>query len=334
MELLRDLDTEFQQLARSTLSDFVLIDIGCAGGIDAAWRRIGNKLTAYCFDLNVENVAALNESETLPGVRYIDAVVEGHGECNPAGHNPWARLAVQRTIDNTAATRAAASSDSKRVANDWKLVPHSNRRLKLREFFASEQLNSIDFLKIDVDGPDFDILLSMREVFASARILGVGIEVNWFGSADPQEHSFHNTDRFMRELGFDLYDFTKRTYAMASLPTPYALSIPAQSVSGRPLQGDAVYLRDLGARHNLGVATGYSDEKLLKLALLQSMIGQPDSAADTLVTFRDRISKFFDVNLALDLLVRESPMGAHFKTYRALMEAFDQNDPSFYSDNN
>ena len=100
-------------------------------------------------------------------------------------------------------------------------------------------MTEIDFIKIDVDGPDFLILDSIRSEFEKRKVIGLGMEVNFFGTDDPGEHTFHNTDRFLRSLGFELFGITQRLYSMAALPQRYELSFPAQSLRGRPLQGDA-----------------------------------------------------------------------------------------------
>ena len=114
------------------------------------------------------------------------------------------------------------------------------------------------------------------------------------------------------------------------MPERFCLSFPAQSVSGRPLQGDAVYLRDLASPEFQEEARKLPPSKILKLAFLQSMIRQPDSAAETLLVFRDEIGELLDVGAALDLLVRESSLSSSFSSYEELMAAFRENSSVFY----
>jgi hypothetical protein len=64
------------------------------------------------------------------------------------------------------------------------------------EIVRSERLATVDLLKVDVDGQDVEALESAREILAERGVLGVGLEVNWFGSANPTEHTFPDTDRF------------------------------------------------------------------------------------------------------------------------------------------
>lgn len=330
MEIIRDRLSEFQKFALREIDHFDLLDIGCAGGIDGVWREIGAKLRAHGFDSNSAEVERLKASETLPAVDYTAAMIIGAGGSVPPRRNPWNRMAVFAALENSAAERAKASNLEKTVTNDWGMLPRATSEVFLPDFLSERKIDSIDFIKIDIDGPDFDVLRSLEEVFQSTGVIGVGMEVNWIGSSRTDEHSFHNTDRFLRECGFDLYDFTKRTYSMGAMPEQFSLSFPAQSVSGRPLQGDAVYLRDLSSPEFAEAARNMPVDKIIKLAFHQSMIRQPDSAAETLIVFRDRISGILDVDASLELLMLESSVASQFSSYAEFMAAFRRNAGEFY----
>lgn len=55
----------------------------------------------------------------------------------------------------------------------------------MHEIVASEGLPTVDFLKIDVRRTDVEAIESAREELRTRRMLSVGTEVNWFGSASP-----------------------------------------------------------------------------------------------------------------------------------------------------
>ena len=162
------------------------------------------------------------------------------------------------------------------------------------EIVSSEGLPTVDFLKIDVDGADFEVLESAREVLSESRVLGVGMEVNWFGSANPTEHTFHNTDRFLREQGFALFGLTLRRYSRTDLPAPFEREAFAFTHFGQPYQGDAIYVRDLAAEHLAEVAADYPADKLIKLACLYEIAAVPDCAAEVLNRFKRRLAQFGD----------------------------------------
>src|SRR5207302_1105948 len=102
-----------------------------------------------------------------------------------------------------------------------------------------------DFIKIDVDGTDYEVLQSVDEILDTHFVLGVGIEVTYPGSGNDTDNVFHNVDRFMKSKGFELFDLTTRRYSARSLPGRYELFMPAQTAFGRIIQGDALFIRDL-----------------------------------------------------------------------------------------
>ena len=54
---------------------FVLIDVGCGGGIDLAWREFGDNLVAHGFDPVRSECRRLQARESLPGVKYHSRLV-------------------------------------------------------------------------------------------------------------------------------------------------------------------------------------------------------------------------------------------------------------------
>ena len=43
---------------------------------------------------------------------------------------------------------------------------------------------------------------------------------------------------------FELFALDVRNYSIAALPAPFAITSPAQSITGRPYQAEAFYARD------------------------------------------------------------------------------------------
>lgn len=52
-------------------ADFLLVDVGASGGIDALWQAFHPRLHAVGFDPLIAEVARLNAAAP-PGIRYID----------------------------------------------------------------------------------------------------------------------------------------------------------------------------------------------------------------------------------------------------------------------
>jgi hypothetical protein len=204
----------------------------------------------------------------------------------------------------------------------------------LSDFARSMNVTDVDFIKIDVDGEDFAILSSIADELGAWRVLGVGLEVNFFGSDNSTDHTFHNMDRFMRAHGFDLFNISVRRYSHAAMPSIYSWRNPSPTRTGRPLQGDAIYLRDVCAEDNEGFAAEIENEKLLKLAAIASLAGTPDSAAQILLQFRERLEVDVNTMAALELLSTQAQLELGFSDplpYADYMLAFEADDPMFYT---
>jgi hypothetical protein len=298
---------------------FVLIDVGCAGGIAPRWRVFGPTLVAHGFDPDVAACEAAQAREPFSHVHYHARLV-GLPDSHPFVHrrrtdaerwpdtNIWSRV----TAGDVAARNLGQPTDA-RKADTATLIG-------VDEFVVEEGLQTVDFLKIDVDGPDPEILESARRTLVDGHLLGVGMEVNWFGSANPTAHTFHSTDRTLRELGFALFGLSVRRYSRSDLPAPFEENSYARTVFGQPYQGDAVYFRDLAAPHLVNLARAYPSEKLLKLACLYEVFGVPDCAAEVLNVFASRLETFGERTSLLDALT--PPLLGERLTYREYLEAF------------
>jgi hypothetical protein len=321
---------------------FTLLDIGCSGGIDDVWRMFGSRLRAFGFDPNLQEIERLKAAENLPGIEYIAAFV-GPARDDPAaaemrarafwGRNPWARLSVARTLEIRAKESSDPTALEKTRLNQWAKTPLADpeRPLVLAHFLREREIDDVDFLKIDVDGADFLLLRCLEPLLKDTQVLGLGIEVNFFGTDDPNVNTFHNVDRFMKAAGFELFDLSLRRYSVRALPAPYTYVVPAQGAWGRLLQGDALYIRDAAAPEHTNWAKSLTPHKLAKLAAIFSIFGLPDCAAEILLCFRSELSDSFEVDRALDALAAHCvPRYRIAPAYAAYIEQFEQDSSRFY----
>ncbi len=202
----------------------------------------------------------------------------------------------------------------------------------LSAFVRANGFDDLDFLKLDIDGPDYEVLRSATDLLTRPSLLGVAIEVCFFGSHDANDNSFHNVDRLMREKGFDLFGLSVRPYASAALPSTYLNAYPAGTYTGRPMQGDAIYLRDLASTVRWADSQAVSAEKLAKLAALFALFGLTDQAAEVLLTHRDRLGAVLDCQAGLNMLARkvQEDMGWPILDYPDYIAAFEREDPRFF----
>jgi len=321
---------------------FTFIDVGCSGGIDPVWRIFGDRLRAVAFDASVEECERLSREETHPDVSYIGGFVglpQDHPFARRAAgmpvhvRNPIHRTSAGRMLQLQQERLEAASLEEKLRHNVWGMtkLADPNTPVVVPEVLKELGWSDVDFLKIDIDGPDYQVLNSFDGHFDELGLLAARLEVNLYGGAGETEHVFHNTDRFMRERGFDLLALDVRTYAMSALPSPFAITAPAQTITGRPFQAEAFYARDPAGLDWRHVGDAMSAEKMAKLAAIFSVWGQPDAAAELLITYRRKLSTMFDVDVGLELLAGQAQHGdASALSYKDYIAEFEASAPRFY----
>ena len=317
---------------------FTLIDVGCSGGLSSLWRHFEPSLKAFAVDPVVDECARLATMEKNPAVRYIPAFVglppdhpfnRERGCRSPTERNPWARLAAASATEFLA--RRTKPEAQLPVLNNWQTERLADvRKYTLAELAAREGFNDVDFIKVDIDGNDLEALHSGEALIRESPVLGFVLEVNYYGGTLPTEHTFHNTDRLMRAWGFDLFGLTSRRYSASALPNRFEWDFPAQSVSGRPYQGDALYLRDAIGLEGQPDLPALAPTKLLKLACLFECFYLPDFAAEVLQKHGHALG--LDVDAALDLLtlnIRTDGVGygEHMRHFREDPARFYRNGP-------
>jgi hypothetical protein len=321
---------------------FTLLDIGCSGGLDPMWRAFEPKLRALGIDASETECRRLAGLERNPEVSYRAAFVGGSagkpvdisaGPAAPLIMRMRDRLSFMRTREIREARLKRASTEEQLRHNAWEMTGLADpaKPVVAPDLLAERGWTDVDYLKIDVDGADFDILLSFAGRFDPLRVLAVQLEVNFIGAGEPDEHSFHNTDRFMRGQGFDLFRLDVRNFSTRALPARYIWPVPAETVSGRPFQGEAYYARDVLAPHRAAAVAGLGVEKIAKLAAVFAAWGVPDAAAELLIGRRESLAPLLDIDAGLDLLVAQAQQ-EHRRPlrYRDYMATFEADSPSFY----
>jgi FkbM family methyltransferase len=338
MKLLRSCPNIINAISPELDSSFTLVDVGCAFGIDQPFQDFREKLIAYGFEASIEECQRLIDNNQNPRIHYVPAFVK----LDPShpfaiaktgkphwSNNPWSHLAVARSLESL--RPAQMSGIEKAASNLWSATKLADQihDVYLDKFLPEQGINSIDLCKIDVDGADFDILHSLEGIFSEKKVLAVVIEVNYFGSDNDTDHTFHNVDRYMRRYGFDLYGLTVNKYSAKSLPARYYFSSPGENLKGRPYQGDALYVLDVFSDP---AATRLNRDHLLKLVAIFALFDLPDWAAELLQLHGPKHVEVGRINQIFEMLTRQIQEGRTIKLdYTNYISAFDKRDAYFYS---
>jgi len=110
---------------------FSLVDVGCSGGIDPIFKKIGGahvQFRALGIDASVDEIERLHKENTDQRIHYIDGIVgleEGHpfikemGNRPYTGNTPWERLSVYRSMLFSKKFQKIITHEQKMLHNEW-----------------------------------------------------------------------------------------------------------------------------------------------------------------------------------------------------------------------
>jgi FkbM family methyltransferase len=142
----------------------------------------------------------------------------------------------------------------------------------LDAFCKTENINEIDFLQIDVQGADLQVLEGGPFILSSS-VLAIQVEVE-FSHLYMKQPLFSDIDVHLRNLDFTLYDLATAYRTRAISP------ICSKARPGQLLWADAFYFRDL-IRDDYGLPLKTPD-RLFKLACIADALEFPDYALEIL----------------------------------------------------
>jgi FkbM family methyltransferase len=299
--------TEWVVSARLLRSPFVLIDVGCSGGVHSRWDPLRPVMHAYGFDPLVEEIEALTARETNPNIRYAAFAigdVDGDRDIYVAVN----RMQTSFYFDPNPA-------DLKRIRIEAGDATEGLRRVRVRtldSLLAEGAVAKPDYVKLDVEGHEPKVIAGGRSALGSALMLES--ESGFTASRDAPECHFAGISRPLHELGLRFHSLghwhsTKACMAGGRLGADGDRLVPAPL--GR-IQGiDALFARDLVADWTQGEAVPPAGNALsdavTKACLLFELFNLNDCAIELMAHARDTpamaSSLLYDPNEAIDLLL-------------------------------
>lgn len=309
---------------------FFLVDVGASGGIDSCWNAFSPSFKAIGFDPLVVACERLNvDPNKLPSVVYESCFITGEDPLvRSQSHEQYSCRMMTRS-SAWWATELQRYTSAKAYQGGTEQVVFSDKKISLNCYFSSADVKTIDFIKVDTDGYDYEVLHGAQAILQNKQVLGLLVESQFHGGVGPHSNTFRNIDRLLTESGFSLFDLEVNRYTKRALPGKFCYSIPAQTTTGQVLWGDALYFRDpvISKDHPSGVNLDLSSTQILKLASLFEIFGIPDSAADLLIHFREKLMSVIDVKKCLDLLTKNVGVESSYKKY---IRSFETDLSSFY----
>ncbi len=304
---------------------YVLVDIGARGGVEATWKNFEGIADFIGFEPHLTECANLNKLAQDQGL--LRHRVYPHAIADKNGVRPYY------------VTKFAHSCGLYRANEDWMgRFPYTTldvvrqveiETVTLDYFCAKEALGHVDFLKIDVEGAEYDVLEGGLQTLTDRKVLGIKTEFWWDPIAKGQR-SFAEIDMLLRANGFRFYDLELHRYARSTLPAGPVRGTVEEDGSitatndpvpdyGQAWTGDALYFRDPVGDLKAGEQSiSWDRDSLLRLCGLLDAFDYGDCAIEILETFRHGLLDGIDVDPLIDAaLPLVGGEAATYDAYRA-----------------
>ncbi len=280
----------------SAKETFLIVDAGAREvDQDPRWRSFpAERMTFIGFEPDKEEATRLNAVSTTDGVRrrFVAAGL-------------WSTSGVQELEHNNIGGGSSFLPQNRKITDRWKFenpgearnardifFPVKRERMEvvsLADWAASAQIGKIDFLKLNVQGAEKDILIGAGPLLDD--ILGILVEVSFVESYRDRP-MFVDIDSMLRQHGFSFFDLLAHHYVGRSESPIVAQHLTVsegklgQLVSswGQLVEGHALYLRD-----PIADGSALEFERTVKLAALAEAFGQVEFAFELLNWLGKRI---------------------------------------------
>ena len=280
----------------------VICDVGARGGIEPHWQVFGNQAQFIGFEPDQIECDRLNQVHGQP--------MTGGAISEPRQIFYPVALGRQRETRVFSVCRYGGGSSFYPADMDFMQrfpAEHSQQleviqtleleTISFDEFAQIESIPSIDFLKLDVEGCELDILQRAEHVLNSG-VLGLSLEVLFHDSMRHQP-PFHAIDQFLQSQGFRLFDLETYRHARRTL------DLPTESLGntqiGQVLWGQALYLRDAVAdalSPEQKTAFDWTPLRILKLAAFMELFILPDCAMELLQTYQPQLESEIGIDVS------------------------------------
>lgn len=300
----------------------VIMDVGARGGIGREWDVLGDQVRAYCFEPDEAECRRL-AADAPPNLNYIPRAL--------------GRARGRQTLYHTALADSAGLYKT-RMEYFGRLLNRDNGVIvretevdvvSLDEAMVEFNVPEVDFIKLDIEGAELEVLDGGRRLFEGQSPLGLLSEVRLHEEINGSP-SFGRFDAFLQERGLRVYDL--QFYYQSRIAMPYpglehyrrpdGRKFFAYTSRGQLQDGDALYFRDLLLPAGKPAINEVSPTRILKMCSFLEIFSMNDCAAELVLAARDRLAAMIDTERLLDLLA--SGVAGETTTFKAYTERYFQ----------
>ncbi len=235
---------------------FVMVDIGARGGIPKAWKPLSKYLKVIGFEPDKKEYIRLSDLDNQKYcVKYLNTALSDSKETVKFHIPKYAWLSSMYYPNKTLLDKFAKNWGEGLTTIELEADTLDNQ-------FKENQINDVDFIKLDTQGTELLVLKGAVGILANS-VIGVESEVE-FVDVYTNQHLFCDVDLFIRKYRFHLMEIMKSKYWKRPIDNRFVKS------RGQLMYGDVLYLKDVDAFFEM--ISGIHDESYRKAKILKAFV--------------------------------------------------------------
>jgi FkbM family methyltransferase len=240
-----DYERESLQALKDRLDrNLVIVDVGCRWGFAEAWDQLSPNVTPYGFDPDAEECERLRSLYKGKDVTLVAQALGSRSEERTLYFTPEPACSFLYKPDPVLTKSMPELHCASEIGSTTISLA------TLIEWALANDIPQIDFIKLDTQGAELDVLRGGEQSLAPVRALEMEVEFNPIYIGQPL---FGDVDRYLRDRGFVLWKlstfahYSDRSYSGA-LPQPDHFFYDSEAVTrptfaGQLFWGHAYYVR-------------------------------------------------------------------------------------------
>ena len=239
-----------------------ILDLGAAGGIHKRWNSYKTVIRSILFEANKEEYMKLisNKQESTIVINSVLA-----DKCKMVNFNICEKQQVSSTyVPNVSLLKMYEESERFKINKTIRMEANS-----INNLLPDNGIKEVDFIKIDTQGSELDILKGATNYFEN--LIGLEVEIE-FVELYLDQPLFPEVHSFIESKGFSLIDLRKYYWKRKNNRSSYN--------KGNLIFADALYLK---SPESLIKMIGVNQEKIIKSIYIYLAYGYFDLARSLLL---------------------------------------------------
>jgi len=252
-----------------------LVDVGCRWGFADAWESLAGVVRLVGFDPDAGECAQLRDR--YAGRSNVEVVARGLDA-----------KAARRVVHLTAEPACSSFFPPDRtvidhVADLAVMRPVGNAEIEtgtLDEWLQETDWGPADYIKLDVQGAEADVLLGSTRALADTVVMEIEVEFNALYTGQPL---FADVDSLARSRGFQLWRLSNLAHYVRDGAPPHAPIADVHYCDSRPVHWDSpggqlFWAHALYVADDVVECTSLTWQRLLRAGCIAGAIGLHDLA--------------------------------------------------------